>query len=197
MKHIFPALVALTAAPAAFAAPAEDAGHGAEANFLNVIEPFTDPVTHVAFAALVIFLLIVAFLGGFKAIAGLLDNRAADIQKQLDESRALREEAAAMLAEAERRQKEADQTAEKMITQAKADAKIMVEQARKDLAEKVARREAQAEARIVRAESEAAQDVRKAAADAATRASKDIIAGSGKRGDLFNEALTEIDKALN
>ena len=73
----------------------------------------------------------------------------------------------------------------------------MIEQARKDLQEKVARREAQAEARIARAEAEAAQDVRRAAADAATRASKDIIAGSAKRGDLFTEALEEIEKALN
>ena len=197
MKRIVPVLLALAATPLAQAAPAEDGGHGAEASFLNVIEPFTDPVTHVAFAALLVFLVIAGAMGAFKFVGKSLDDRAAGIQKQLDESRALREEAAAMLAEAERRQKEADQTADNMIKQAKADAKIMVEQARKDLADKVARREAQAEARIARAEAEAAQDVRRAAADAATRASKDILAGSGKRGDLFDEALTEIDKALN
>ena len=196
MKRLFTALLAAGLAPFAHAAEPAD-GHSAGASFFNIIEPFTDPVTHVAFAALVVFLLIVAFLGGFKAVSGMLDNRASEIQKQLDESRALREEAAAMLADAERKQKEADQTAEAMIKQAKEDAKLMVEQARKDLADKVARREAQAEARIARAEAEAAQDVRRAAADAATRASKDIIASSGKRGDLFDEALQEIDKALN
>lgn len=196
MKYLVPGVFSATAAPLAFAAETAET-HESGASFLNVIEPFTDPVTHVAFAALVIFLVIAGFMGAFKAVGNALDGRSADIQKQLDESRTLREEAAAMLAEAERRQKEADQTAEAMIKQAKADAKLMIEQARKDLQEKVARREAQAEARIARAEAEAAQDVRRAAADAATRASKDIIAGSAKRGDLFTEALEEIEKALN
>ena len=197
MKRLVPVLLAATSAPLAFAAETSGSAHESGATFMNIVAPFLDPVTHVATAALVVFLIIAAALGAFKAVGKALDDRAGDIQKQLDESRALREEAAAMLAEAERKQKEADQTAEAMIQQAKADAKLMVEQARKDLAEKVARREAQAEARIARAEAEAAQDVRRAAADAATRASKEIISSSSKRGDLFTEALEEIDKALN
>ncbi|WP_300395676.1 ATPase [Henriciella sp.] len=177
--------------------PADTAGHEGSTGFHHILEPFTDPTTNVAFSALVVFLIIAGALGAFKFVGRSLDERAEGIQKQLDESRALREEAAAMLAEAERKQKEADQTAEAMIKQAKADAKLMVEQARKDLADKVARREAQAEARIARAEAEAAEDVRRAAADAATRASKDILAGSSKRSELFTEALDEIEKALN
>ena len=196
IKRFAPALVAVAIAPAAFAAETAE-GHEAGASFANLLYPFTDPITHFAAGALVVFLIIAGLLGAFKAVTKALDDRAESIQKQLDESRALREEAAAMLADAERKQKEADQTAEAMIKQAKTDAKLMVEQARKELAEKVARREAQAEARIARAEAEAAQDVRRAAADAATRASKEIIANSPKRGDLFDEALQEIDKALN
>ncbi|WP_300376437.1 ATPase [Henriciella sp.] len=194
IKQSLPLATALVAAPAAFAA---EAGHEGGTGFYNIIAPFVDTTTNVAFLALVVFLAIVFFMGGFKFVGKSLDNRAEDIQKQLDESRALREEAAAMLAEAERKQKEADQTADNMIKQAKADAKLMVEQARKDLQEKVARREAQAEARIARAEDEAAEDVRRAAADAATRASKSIIAGSGKKGELFTNALDEIEKSLN
>jgi F-type H+-transporting ATPase subunit b len=189
--------LALSAVAPALAAPADAGGPGGTTGFHNLIAPFLDPVTHTAFAAFVVFLLIAFFMGAFKFMASSLDNRAAGIQKQLDESRQLREEAAAMLAEAERKQKEADQTADGMIKQAKVDAKLMIEQARKDLADKVARREAQAEARIARAESEAAEDVRRAAADAATRASKDIVANSPKRGDLFSDALGEIEKALN
>ena len=190
------ASASLLASPVAMAAT-EEAGHEATTGFHNLIAPFTDPTTHVAFLAFVVFLVIAGFMGAFKTIGTMLDNRSAEIQKQLDESRALREEAAAMLADAERKQKEADAAADAMIKQAKADAKMMVEQARKDLAEKVARREAQAEARIARAEADATEDVRRAAADAATRASKDILASSPKRGDLFTEALGEIEKALN
>ena len=166
LKQCLSLAAMLAASPAALAA---EASHESGSGFYNIIAPFTDPTTHIAALALLVFLAIVFFLGGFKTIGKSLDNRADDIQKQLDESRALREEAAATLAEAERKQKEADQTAEAMIKQAKADAKLMVEQARKELAEKVARREAQAEARIARAEAEAAEDVRRAAADAATR----------------------------
>ena len=189
--------LAAASAPVALAAPAEEGGHGGTTGFGNLVAPFLDPATNFAFAAFVVFLLIAFSMGAFGYITKSLDDRAAGIKKQLDESRQLREEATAALAEAERRQKEADQAAEEMIKQAKADAKMMVEQARKDLAEKVARREAQAEARIARAEAEATDDVRRAAADAATRASKDIVAGSSKGGELFSEALGEIEKALN
>lgn len=193
MKRLLLLASLAAAAPLAHAAEGHEGGTG----FYNIIAPFLDLTTNVAALALVVFLAIAGALGAFKFIGKSLDDRAAEIQKQLDESRGMREEAAAMLAEAERKQKEADQTADAMIKQAKADAKLMVEQARKDLAEKVARREAQAEARIARAEAEAAEDVRRAAADAATRAAKDIIASSPKRGDMFTEALSEIDKALN
>ncbi|MGB3626072.1 MAG: ATPase [Henriciella sp.] len=177
--------------------PADTAGHEGATGFHHILEPFTDETTHVAALALLVFLAIAFFMGAFKFIGKTLDNRADEIQKQLDESRELREEAAAMLADAERKRQEADATAEAMLKQAKTDAKLMIEQARKDLAEKVARREAQAEARIARAEAEAAEDVRRAAANAATQAAKDIIFGSSKRGEMFDEALVEIDKALN
>lgn len=188
---------AALAAPLALAAPAGEAGYETKTGFGNLAYPFTDAATNFAFAAFVAFLLIAISLGGLKAITSALDSRADEIKRQLDESRQLREEAAAALAEAERKQKEADQAAEEMIKQAKADAKMMVEQARKDLAEKVARREAQAGARIARAEAEATNDVRRAAANAATRASKDIVANSPQRGELFTKALTDIEKALN
>ena len=200
-KYLYPALLVSGLAPVAQAAEPEGQGaaadHGGEAGFFNIIEPFTDLTTNVAFLAFFLFLVIAASLGAFKFVGRSLDERASGIQRQLDESRALREEAAAMLADAEKKQKEADANAEAMIKQAKTDAKLMVEQARKDLAEKVARREAQAEARIARAEAEAADDVRRAAADAATRAAKEMISGSPKRADLFTDALDEIEKALN
>lgn len=195
-RSSFMLIAAALTAPAAFAATGED-GHASTTGFGNLAAPFTDPATNFAFAAFVVFVLIAISLGALKAVTSALDSRADDIKRQLDESRQLREEAAAALADAERKQKEADQAAEAMIKQAKADAKAMVEQARKDLQDKVARREAQAEARIARAEAEAAEDVRRAAADAATRASRDIVANSPKRGDLFTEALGEIEKALN
>ena len=158
---------------------------------------YADPVTATAFAALIIFLIIVALVGGFKTIFGKLDERAAGIQAQIDEARALREEASKLMADAKKKAKEADAAAEDIIKRAKADADAMMRQAKADLKAKVARREAQAEARIARAESEAAAGVKRIAADAATQAARTILAGSGETDALFDKALGEIDKRLN
>ncbi|MEO1661849.1 MAG: ATP F0F1 synthase subunit B [Pseudomonadota bacterium] len=158
---------------------------------------YADPTTATAFAALVVFLIIVGLVGGFKTIFGLLDQRAENIQNQIDEARALREEAAKLMADAKKKAKEADAAADDIIARAKADADAMMKQAQADLKAKVARREAQAEARISRAEADAEAEVRRVAADAATEAARSILAGANEADDLFNKALGEIDRSLN
>ena len=158
---------------------------------------YADPTTNTAFAALVIFLIIVTMVGGFKLIFSKLDERAEGIQSQIDEARALREEAAKLMAEAKTKAKEADDAAEDIVKRAKADADAMMKQAKADLKAKVARREAQAEARIARAEADAAAEVRRVAADAATTAARSILSGTGEADDLFDKSLGEIDKRLN
>jgi len=174
----------LALAPAAYAADAKVAW-------------YADPTTATAFAALIVFLLIVFSVGGFKLIFSKLDERAEGIQSQIDEARALREEAAKLMADAKKKAKEADAAADEIIARAKADADTMMKQAKTDLKAKVARREAQAEARISRAEADAAADVRRVAADAATNAARSILSGSDEASDLFDKALGEIDQSLN
>lgn len=176
---------AFTIAPAAYAAGDEK------------VAWWADPTTATSFAALVVFLFIVSMVGGFKFVLSKLDERAEGIQNQIDEARALREEAAKLMADAQTKAKEADAAAEDIIARAKADADALKKQATADLKEKLARREAQAEARIARAESEAAADVRRVAADAATEAARSILSGSSESGDLFDNALGEIDQRLN
>jgi len=158
---------------------------------------YADPTTATAFAALIVFLMIVAFVGGFKTIFSKLDERAAGIESQIEEARALREEAAKLMADAKKKAKEADAAADEIIARAKADADTMLKRAKADLKAKVARREAQAEARIARAEADAAADVRRVAADAATNAARSILSGSDDASDLFDKALGEIDQSLN
>ena len=182
-------LIAFAAAPAAIAA---EAGYGKD----TLLTPFTDIVTHLVFAGVVIFFLIIWRLGAFKAVFGGLDSRAEGIRKELEEAANLREQAAEALALAERRQQDADKEAEAIIEQAKADAKSMLEEAKKDLADKIARREAQAEARIARAEADAADEVRRAAADAATEAARRVMAEQSSV-DQFEAAAREIEKALS
>lgn len=157
---------------------------------------YADPVTLTAFLALVVFLFIVHMMGGFKTIFGQLDARAEGIQNQIDEAKALREEASRLMAEAELKAKEAETAAEDIINRAKADAKALMKQSEADLAAKVARREAQAEARIARAETEAANDVRRIAADAATAAARTILSDNAQ-DDQFDRALADIESRLN
>ncbi len=156
----------------------------------------TDPTTNVAALALAIFLLIAWRMGAFRAITSTLDSRADNIQRQLSEAKKLREEAAKALAEAERRQREADDQAEATIEQAKADADALIKAAQADLEQRMARRQAQAEARISRAEAEASAEVRRAAADAATRAAASILAAD-ESSDYFERAASEIEKSLS
>lgn len=158
---------------------------------------YADPTTGTAFAALVVFLIIVAMVGGFKTIFSALDARADGIQTQIDEAKALRDEAAKLMADAKKKAKEADAAADDIIKRAKADAETLMKKAKADLKVKVARREAQAESRIARAEADAAAEVRRVAADAATSAARSILAGSSEAEDLFDKALSEIDQRLN
>ena len=184
MKRLSLLLCSGAIAPAAFAA---SKGGG----------PFgwlMDPITNTAFAAMLVFLLIVWHLGGFKAIFGALDKRSEAIASELEQAKNLREEATKALASAERAQAEADKEAEAIIAQAKTDAEAMMVEARKELADRLARREATAEQRIARAAQEAEEEVRRTAADAATAAARAILS---KDGDFFDTAASEIEKALS
>ena len=158
-------------------------------------EFLTHPATNVAFFALVIFLLIMWRVGGFKALTGGLDKRAEGIQAQLNEAKDLREAAAKLLADAERSQAQAEKDAEAIVAQAKKDAKLLMADQRAALAAKLERREAIAEARIQQAETEAAAEVRRAAADAATAAARNIFLANTS-DDIFEQAAQDIEKAL-
>ncbi len=185
MKRFSFLLCAVAIAPTAFAASEKASG------------PFgwlMDPVTNTAFGALLVFLLVVWRLGGFKAIFGALDKRAEAISSELEQAKNLREEATKALASAERAQAEADKEAEAIIAQAKLDAEAMMVEARNELADRLKRREASAEQRIARAAQEAEEEVRRAAADAATAAAKEVLS---KDGDFFETAALEIEKALS
>ena len=63
------------------------------------------------FFAVVLFLLVLAYFGIHKKIGGALDARADKIRAELDEAKSLREEAQALLASYQRKQKEAEDKA--------------------------------------------------------------------------------------
>ncbi len=181
MSRILPLLTAsLVAAPLA---------HAAEG------PPWLDPATNTALAALVVFLAIVWYAGGFRFVGNFLDKRRDEISERLDEARALREEASAALAAAERRRREAKKEAENIIKRARQDAATMKREASEELSRRLARRQELAEARIARAEQEATAEVRRAAADAAAAAARSMLRAQDN-GDAFEQAAKAIEKAL-
>lgn len=152
-----------------------------------------------AIGVLILFLLLVWRIGGFKIITKGLDARADEIQRELDHAKTLRSEAETMLKSAERKQQEASVLAETIVRQAESDARSLMDKAEKDLTEMVVRREAQVEARIARAEEDATQEVKRVAADAATRAAAMIIQAHADKthgADAFTTALGQAKSAL-
>lgn len=135
-----------------------------------------------------------------KKLSSFLQGRAKTIEDQLDEARDLREEAQKLLADYQKRQREAETEAENIVAQAKADAKAMTAEAKKKLEEQVARRTQAAHDRIARAEAQALAEVRAQTADLAISAAREIIKartdGAAHRG-LLDRAISDIRGKLN
>ncbi len=78
----------------------------------------------------------------------MLDERAENIKNELDEARALRQEAMDLLADYEKRAKEAEQEASALVKQAEEDAKRIAAEVEIALQERLERRTVQAEEKL-------------------------------------------------
>lgn len=143
--------------------------------------------------ALVIFLGGVVYLKVPGRVTKSLDDRADRISKELDEARQLREEAQALLASYQRKQREAEQEADDIVEAAQAEAKRMIEATRADLAEQLERRTLIAEEKITQAEAQAMAEVQAVAADTAVEAARSII---GEKIDAGADAAM-VDKDID
>ncbi|HRY05910.1 MAG TPA: F0F1 ATP synthase subunit B [Hyphomicrobiaceae bacterium] len=129
-----------------------------------------------------------------------LDARAEAIKKELDDARLLREEAQALLADYQKKSREAEEEAKSIIEQARREAESLADETEKQLAETVARRSKMAEEKIARAEAQALAEVRSSAVDAALKAAEKILAGkvTGAKSDaLIKQSLADIKGKLN
>lgn len=153
-----------------------------------------------ATAALFIFLGVVIYLKVPGMIGKGLDARADKIRAELEEAKRLREEAQQLLAEYQRKRKEAEKEAADIVASAKHEAEILAAEARQKTEEYVARRTALAEQKIGQAEREAVNEVRASAVDIAITAAQTLLAGKvdGKLGaDLFASSLRDVKSKLN
>lgn len=155
------------------------------------------------FVVLLAFILFIAVLIYFKVptlLFGMLDKRATDIRSELDEARRLREEAQTLLASYERKQKEVQDQADRIVSAAKEEASNAAAQARLDLEKSVERRMAAAEDQIASAEASAVKAVRDQAVTIAIAASRDVIAKQMTAADgnaLIEDAITQVDAKLH
>ena len=146
------------------------------------------------------FIGLLGYLGVHRKVATSLDERAERIRAELDEARKLKDDAAALLAEYQRKRHEAESEAQDIISGAKAEAERFAADAKAKVEEFVARRTKLAETKIAQAEAQAAADVRAAAADAAVSAAEKILAQEAKgslAGELIAKGIEDVRKKLN
>jgi F-type H+-transporting ATPase subunit b len=150
--------------------------------------------------AFVLFVGLMGYLGVHKTVAKSLDERADRIKAELDEARKLKDEAAALLAQYQRKRQEAESEAQGIIAGAKAEADRMAIEAKAKIEEFLARRTKMAETKIAQAEAQATADVRAAAAEAAVAAAETILTQQAKgplAGELIAKGIDDVRKKLN
>ena len=181
-----------SAAVAAFAATPALAAKGPFLSLAN-----TD------FVVLIAFVLFIGVLVYFKVpgmIGKMLGDRADGIQSELDEARALREEAKSLLAEYERKHKDVQDQADRIVAQAKEDAETAAAAAKEDLTAAVARRIAAAEEQIESAQASAVKSVRDQAVQVAVAAAGDVIAKQMSAADankLIDSSIDTVSEKLH
>ena len=155
------------------------------------------------FVVLIAFVIFVGVLLYFKVpgmIGGLLDNRADNVRKELETARSLREEAQTILAEFERKQKDVQEEAHRIVSQAKADAESAAAQAKSDLQASIERRLKAAGEQIKSAEEAAVREVRDRAIQVAVAAAADVVKSGITPADaeaLIEDSLKTVDAKLH
>ena len=136
----------------------------------------------------------------WKALSQMLDRRSLKIKSDLDEAQKLKDEAQALLAEYQRKQRDAMREAEEIISNARSLAQRQIKDAGKKLEENLARREKASLEKIHQAEAQALAEVRREAVDVATAAAAQVIRSQidGVRGStLIDQAIAEVEKKLH
>jgi len=152
---------------------------------------------------LISFLLFIAILVYLK-VPGLLgkqlDKRAEGIKSELDEARAIREEAQTLLASYERKQKEVQGQADRIVAHAKQEAAEAAEKAKADLKVSIERRIRAAEDQIASAEASAVKEVRDRAVTVAVAVAKEVVAKeitATQANKLIDQSIADVEAKLH
>ena len=155
------------------------------------------------FIVLLAFILFIAILMYMKIpakIGAMLDARADGIRSDLDEARALREEAQTLLASYERKQKEVQEQADRIVANARTEAERSAQASKDDIAASIARRLASAEEQLESARAAAVKDVQNRAVTVAVAAAKDVIASNmdaARANALIDESIATVKAKMH
>ncbi|MDW4497313.1 F0F1 ATP synthase subunit B [Sulfitobacter sp. D35] len=155
------------------------------------------------FVVLLAFLVFIGVLVYFKVpgmVGSMLDKRADGIRSELEEARSLREEAQSLLASYERKQKEVQDQADRIVAHAREEAEVAAEQAQADLAKSLERRMAAADEQIASARSAAVREVRDQAITVAVAAAREVIAKQMTASDankLIDDSIAQVETKLH
>lgn len=155
------------------------------------------------FVVWIAFLIFVGILVYYKVpglVGSMLDKRADSIRTELNEAKALREEAQSLLASYERKQKEVQEQADRIVAAAKEEATNAAAAAKDDIAKSITRRLAAAEEQIASAQASAIKDVRDQAIVVAVGAAKDVVAkqmDAKSAAALIDDAIATVAEKLH
>jgi len=163
-----------------------------------MLELFSDSsfITALSFTGFVALLL---YFGVWGRLTKALDDRAEGIKTELEEARKLREEAQALLAQYQRKQRDAEEEAQEIVSQARHEAERLAAETKQKLDEQVTRRTALAEQKIAMAEAQAAKEVRDAATEVAVAAAAKVLAETSddaRQDALINQSLDQVRQRL-
>ena len=146
-----------------------------------------------------LILLAVLFKPAKKMIIASLDSRAEKIRSSLDEAEKLREEAQHVLADYQRKQREAAKEIEGLVANARSQAETMRCEAENSVKNALARREQVALEKISQKEADAVAEVRNLAVDMAIKASGELLErrlGQRQSQELIETAIRELPRNL-
>lgn len=152
-----------------------------------------------ALVGLIIFIGLLVYVGVPRIIGGMLDKQIKKIETDLSEAKRLREEAAALLAEYERKRVAAEGEAQGIIAAAQEEATRMTAEAQASLADLVARRTKAVEDKIAQAEAQAVAEVRSRSADLAVEAARVVLTDemNAKGGQIVDKSIADVAGRLN
>ena len=139
-----------------------------------MMELLADTHTWYVFSFVIFAYIVIKY--GVPLLNQLLDAKIEEIKKELEVSESLRVEAQEMLAQYQRKHRDAVQEAEEIVKQAQKSADKIKEKAKAELEETMERREAQLKDRLARMEENALAKIQTYAANLAVGAANQIIA---------------------